>query len=115
MEIVMARGDLEPQTFVVTEDGQPPEEPFDDIFFTVKKLPTDKQALFQKRLSDDTIYETDTPGTFGFVIEPEDTDNLPYGTYGFDLEFLREGTLKKTKTGKLILTEEYTHHNNEGA
>ena len=45
MEIVMARGDLEPQTFVVTEDGQPPEEPFDDIFFTVKKLPKERYSM----------------------------------------------------------------------
>ena len=114
MEIIMARGDLEPQTFVVTENGQPPVEPFDNIYFTVKRSPNDRQALFQKKLSDDTIYETETPGTYGFVIEPEDTDGLGYGVYGFDFEFYRDGTLKKTVTGRLTLTEEYTHHNNEG-
>jgi len=115
MEIVMARGDLEARTFVVTENGRPPAEPFDNIYLTVKRSPKDREALIQKKLSDGTIYETETAGTFAFEIEPEDTDGLPYGEYGFDLEFFRDGSLKKTVVGRITLTEEYTHHNNEGA
>lgn len=113
MEIRMARGDYMTQTFTVTENGEPPAEAFDNIYFTVKKKPDDKVPLIQKMLSDGTIFETETTGTYQFTIEPEDTDGLPFGQYGFDIEFFREGTLKRTFCGVLMLTEEYTHHCNE--
>ena len=113
MEITMARGDLQAQQFTVTEDGHAP-EPFDNIWFTVKRNATDRNPLIQKKLSDDTIYETEKAGTFEFVIEPEDTNSMAFGAYKFDIELFRDGSLKRTFTGVLTLTEEVTHYYNEG-
>lgn len=112
MRIEMVRGDIHTQPFKVTEDGDVPAR-FDNIFFTVKRTPNDRNFLIQKRLSDGGIYETE-PGAFQFTILPEDTDGLNYGDYGFDIEFVRNGTLKKTFCGNFVLTKEYTHHYNEG-
>jgi hypothetical protein len=44
---------------------------------------------------------------------PEDTNNLDFGEYMFDIELVIEGQMKKTFTGRLRLTEESTHATNE--
>lgn len=112
MEIVMARGDILTQAFTVTEGTQAPEA-FDEIYFTVKKSANDRDFLFQKKLSDGSIYEVET-GKYQFTIEPEDTNNMAFGSYGFDIELIRTGTLKRTFCGEFVLTKEYTHYYNEG-
>lgn len=39
---------------------------------------------------------------------PEDTDNIDYGTYYYDIELIRGDQIHQTFVGKLIITEEVT-------
>lgn len=113
MDIKMARGDMETCSFVIrSPNGDPFTETFDNIYMTVKKDKNDRNYKFQKRLSDGGIYSVGE-GQYQFTIEPEDTDNMAYGEYLFDIEFVIEGRLKKTFVGTLILLREVTHHYNE--
>ena len=117
MEISMVRGDLETRTFQIrSPDGQGGTEPFtetlDDIYLTVKKNPNTRDFKFQKRLSNGTILPLGD-GTYQFTIRPEDTDGIDYGEYGFDIEIVKDGEIKKTFTGIFRVTEEYTHAANE--
>lgn len=117
MEIRMARGDLETRTFQIrSPDGQGGTEPyegtFDEIYMTVKKSDLLQDYAFQKRLGNGTILPLGD-STYQFTIEPEDTDGLGFGEYGFDIELVKAGQIKKTFCGKLYLTKEYTHAANE--
>ena len=76
-------------------------EGFDEMF----------PIIFQKTLDDVEIYD----GYVHIRFEPEDTENLEYGTYGFDLEITLKGNKKnrKTKSGYFTLLSESTIHKNE--
>lgn len=110
MNITMARGDIKAVGFTV-KLGRETQTDFDDVYFTVKKSYTDHDYKFQKRLSNGTI--TESSGHFTFIINPEDTNKLGFGSYDCDIEIVRLPTLKLTFPGTLTLTKETTHANNE--
>lgn len=62
-------------------DGTPITVEADAIYFIVKKKWTDKTALITKTIDDMTF---DEQGYYHFSINPEDTENLAYGTYVWD-------------------------------
>ena len=114
MEIRMARGDITTKSFTIkNKDGTLYSEEPDDIYFTVKSSANDKEYKFQKRLVTGTIESIDT-GKYQFTILPEDTNDLGFSTYDFDIEIVKLPGLKKTFYGKLILEKEVTHACNEG-
>ncbi len=115
MSISMPRGDIRPVYFTVhnrDEDNTQYEGTFDEIYFTVKTNYNKTEYLFQKRLSEGTIELMDD-GVYQFVIEPEDTDNLKFGSYVFDIQLLAGTDIKQTFVGTLTLTNEATHRANE--
>ena len=113
MEIVFARGDSYQRGFLLKnkKTGQPITETYDNVYFTAKKLYTDKDFRFQKRMSDGGIV-SDGDGHYTLFIYPEDTDGLPFGDYDFDIEFVKD-RYKKTFSGTLTLAKETTHADNE--
>ena len=78
---------------------------------TVKDNYTTSNVIFQKTREDFTV---DEEGYFHFVILPEDTDDLSYGEYPYDIEIVIFGgkpiTIKKSM---LRVTKEVTHKINE--
>lgn len=68
-------------------DGTPITVKADAIYFIVKKKWTDKTALITKTLDDMTF---DEQGYYHFNIQPEDTENLPYGKYVWDFTSLQD-------------------------
>jgi hypothetical protein len=62
-------------------DNEPILTQAEEIYFIVKKRWTDKTALITKSLSDMTF---DEEGFYHFKINPQDTENLPYGKYVWD-------------------------------
>lgn len=115
MTINMPRGDIRLVPFNVKDaTGELSDIQFEDIYFTVKRNYFDQEPIFQKKLSTGEI-ETDGQGNFWFTIHAEDTDNLSYGKYVFDIELvcLAEG-IKQTTTGDFNLTYEATFRSNEG-
>lgn len=110
ISINMPRGDYRPITIniknlSVTE--------LDEIYITCKKNSKVKDFLFQKKLSNGTITK-DEEGYYHFGIMPEDTEELNYGDYYFDIEVYNENPLiKQTIVGTLKLTDEITFAENE--
>lgn len=115
-EIEMARGDIHPVNFTITDGSDPIDFQLDNLYFTVKKDSNDRMPLFQKSLSAGTIFPGEDPGSYGFLIEPVDTNSLPFDkTYECDIEVVAESfNVKKTYFGLLKLTREVTHASNEG-
>lgn len=112
MTISMPRGDLRTICFNVTAQDSKSEIDFTEIYVTFKKSFKHKNVLFQKKLGNNTVEKTEDGYTF--TIFPEDTNNLDYGKYVFDIELIYEDTLKTTFVGELIITNEVTFECNEG-
>ena len=112
-KIEFPRGDSYTRGFMLEVNGSIDMDPFDEIYFTVKKFNSETVFLFQKRLSTGGIIDNGA-GEYELQILPEDTDGLSFGEYKCDIEFRRLATnWKKTFTGKMKLGEETTHHANE--
>ena len=63
-------------------NGNPIIEEPEELYFVVKKKWTDKVALINKTLND-IVFDED--GHFHITIYPQETENLPYGKYVWDL------------------------------
>lgn len=111
--ISFARGDSYEKGFQLQErDGTPILTEFDEVYFTAKKNFKDRNYVLQKRMSDGGI-NNDGNGHYTLLFLPEDTNGLNFGEYDCDVEFVKGRTFKRTFEGKLKLTEESTHQNNE--
>lgn len=114
MRIIMPRGDLYPVVFQVYEtETELTHIDFTQIYMTCKKTNKDRTPLFQKSLTNGDIVKV-SDGEYKFSIEPEDTNNLQFGEYTFDIELLNDNPrIKQTITGTLRLSEETTWAINE--
>ena len=59
-----------------------------EVYITFKNNSYNEKYLFQKRLSNGSVIYDEDNKTYTFEIIPEDTDNLDYGTYYFDIELI---------------------------
>lgn len=112
LKISMPRGDIRNIKFAVIEGTGVITESFDEVYFTCKRGFTQREYLFQKKLSDGTI-TFDNNGYYHLVIQSDDTAGLTYGKYVFDIQIESGTTLKQTTVGSLIITEEVTFNDNE--
>ena len=116
IQMKFARGDSYERGFLVRDkaSGEPVTEPFEEIYFTVKKYcSTETEYKFQKRMSTGGIV-SDGDGHYTLYINPEDTNDLPFGKYDCDIELVKdEGQYKRTFFGTLELTREVTYSENE--
>lgn len=105
--ITMPRGDIRNIHFTVCDanDTEVSKE-FTQITFTVKANTSSRKIIIQKKLTDGTI--TKSGNVYSFSIMPEDTDDIDYGTYYYDIELIKGDKIHQTFVGKLIITEEVT-------
>ena len=99
-KIVMTRGDTERALITLKMDGEIYDmKSGDEIHFGVKANYRDAACLIRKTY-------TDNP--FILSIEPEDTQNLDFGNYVYDMEIVMENgyTFTFANKKKLKLTEE---------
>lgn len=110
MLIEFPRGDYKSYSITITGF----EGTIEELYFTVKKKASDSEYVLQKHIGDGIEYSSEIE-KYVLKFEPEDTDNLEMNTiYGCDFEIYAEhGNFKKTFTGQLYLTSEYTHTGNE--
>lgn len=108
----MTRGDSGYFYFQRLDDnGDPITVKADHCWFTVKTNDMQKEPVIQKTIEDMTF---DDDGTYHITILPEDTNELQYGEYIYDIEVLNEDGYKKTiSKGIFELTWESTFANNE--
>lgn len=86
----------------------------DKMYFTVKENYYLKDFLFQKRLEDNSITYDEETNYYMLTINPEDTNNLSYKDYVYDIEIIDGDKVKTIAKGTLKITEEVTFAKNEG-
>ncbi len=113
MRIALPRGDIKFVRFLINDmNGTITDVDFSEIYFTVKKTTDDIPFLFQKKLSAGTIQKI-ANGDYQLKIEPEDTYNLSYGRYKFDVNIKYLNQIDETFVGDFVITEEVTFKENE--
>lgn len=85
------------------------------MWITFKMSCSCDECLFQKTLENGTITYSEEDNYYRFQLLPNDTCNLPYGTYGFDIAIINEDGEKKTllNEGELEIVRHYTKKCNE--
>lgn len=84
----------------------------DQLYFTLKKDAYSEGFIFQKKKNGGIILKED--GYYHITIESDDTNDLDYGNYDYDIEL--KSTLYGVKTlikGTITLTEEITWKGDE--
>jgi hypothetical protein len=112
MDIEFTRGDTQVFKFQI-KDGK--ENPIaltseDKLYFTVKQNSNSEEILLQKIYPENIEY---LDGYFTFIITSEDTSNLMYGTYNYDIEFKSGDYVKTLGQGTITLTDEITFRSDE--
>lgn len=79
----------------------------DEVTFTVKSNYYTTKVLLQKKLSKDEI-TFDDDSFYHFKINHDDTKNMPYGEYAFDIEVRYNEDVKTLLKGEFIIKEEVT-------
>ena len=86
----------------------------DEMYITIKRSfyePSEK--LIQKRLSTSEIKYDEETNYYSFELLPEDTNNLKYGDYYFDIEIKNGDKVKTIKKGTLKIEYEVTFASDE--
>lgn len=112
MDIEFRRGDTQFFDFPVNDGNGNPAilGETEKIYFTVKQNGNSNERLIQKKYPGDISVSN---GVGSFVIESEDTADIPYGTYEYDIEFKSGKYVKTLGDGTITLTEEITHRSDE--
>lgn len=85
----------------------------DKMYFTIKKSCCKKEALIQKTLEKGITY-SEEDNFYRIEMLPEDTCDLGFGDYKYDIEIIYDQNKPKTlKVGKISIKEEVTHKENE--
>ena len=103
------RGDTFPFKIKMKTASEITREDIVEAYFTLRKEPMKYSAIiFQKNLDEMQISNNYIHARF----EPEDTENLNYGEYHFDIEVTLKGNKKNRKTfrGIIELLDETTIH-----
>lgn len=106
MNFTLVRGESFPVEFEIKDEGNN-NLLADEVIITCRKLPfEDSPILFQKKLSDNTITYLDNK--YKFVILEDDTKDLDYGTYGYDIKIIKDELIEKF-VGSISINEEYNN------
>lgn len=84
-------------------------EPADKLYFTIKQSYQTDEVLIQKTIDDMSFDD----GTYRFVIEPEDTNDMEYGIYVFDIEVITDEYKQTIARGQIRISEEVTFQEDE--
>lgn len=111
MEII--RGDYTRKKFQrQTKSNEVITEKPDKVYFTVKTSEYKKSVLFQKTFENGITFDEET-GWYTIEILPEDTNDLNFDTYIYDIEIIKDSKPKTIKIDKFIVTKEVTFAENE--
>lgn len=83
-----------------------------DLYFTVKYSAEIEDVLFQKTLKNGITYNQDD-NYYYITINPEDTNDLPYGTIVYDIEVIKNGIKQTIAFGEIEIAKEVTFASNE--
>lgn len=86
--------------------GEVVSKPATEVYFTVKKNP-DGPKVLQKKLGDGITWNANK-NQYEIAIEPNDTSELDFGDYGWDIEVTDDDYVKTIAIGILKIGVEYT-------
>ena len=114
MDIELIRGDTYQLKFQrkLTDDTVITQKP-DEMYMTFKRNYNEIGYVLQKRLSRNEIIFNEDDNYYYVTIEPEDTNDLDYGSYVFDIETKVGKVVKTIVLGKLKIKKEVTFAENE--
>lgn len=105
------RGDNKTFTFQrKNADGEVITEKPNKMYLTIKQNEYEKQALIQKTFDNGIRFEEDT---YYVDFVPEDTDDLSFGEYVYDIEIINGDIVKTIKKDIFVIESEVTHKENE--
>ena len=105
------RGDNKTFTFQRKDaDGEVIAEKPNKMYLTIKQNEYEKQALIQKTFDNGIRFENNT---YYVDFVPEDTDDLSFGEYVYDIEIINGDIVKTIKKDTFIIESEVTHKENE--
>lgn len=112
MDIEFTRGDTQFLRFQLKDVELNPIElaEGDNLYFTVKQNQNSTDILIQKKYPESIQYDE---GYFIFTLSSEDTSDLAYGTYQYDIELKSGDYVKTLGFGTITLTDEITHRRDE--
>lgn len=111
-DIEFPRGDTCPLLFELSDLKEHPlNMESAEIYFTVKKSYNSSEYIFQKKYSRGEIELEGTEGKL--IINHNDTADLKYGNYVYDLQFKDGEYVKTLLKGTITLSNESTHLINE--
>lgn len=111
-EIELPRGDTCPIFFELTDnEGNELNSKDFEIYFTLKKNFNKEEFLLQKRYSRGEI--TVDGKNVNLILSHQDTANMKYGKYNFDIQFSSGDYVKTILIGSIKLTKECTFLKNE--
>ena len=117
MKIEVVKGDVsDTYMFKRTDDnGETIKTLPKKMWITFKKGVWCKKCLCQKTLENKKITYSEEDNYYRFRLESDDTNNLDYDTYYFDIAILNEQGEKKTllNNGELVILTHYTDKDNE--
>ena len=115
MDLEFIRGDTFRFKFKIKDkegkEIKPTEDSF-QLYFTVKKSNRSEDVIIQKTLINGIEYNAEDE-YYHVEITSEDTSNLNYGSYVYDIELKSETIVKTLIIGQLTLTEEVTFGKDE--
>lgn len=82
----------------------------DKMYLTIKQNEYEKQALIQKTFDNGIRFENDT---YYVDFLPEDTDDLSFGEYVYDIEIINGDIVKTIKKDIFVIGSEVIHKENE--
>lgn len=107
----ITRGDYKTFTFQrKNKNGEVIMEEPQKMYLTIKNNSYEGKALIQKTLDDGIEFEN---GVYRVIFLPEDTDNLSFGDYIYDIEIINNGKPKTIKVDEFVIDKEVTHKENE--
>lgn len=85
-----------------------------EIYLTVKRNENTSDVIFQKKFSlGEILRDEEHDGVYYTTFNPDDTNELKYGQYGFDVQVKLGDYVSTEIIGTITLTKEYTHKSNE--
>ena len=109
--IEITRGDTAQFKFQRKDnDGNPILSVATKVYFTIKKHYSFSNFVLQKTIDDMTF---DEDGYYHFTINPQDTNELSFGEYEYDIEVIVDDYKQTISKGVFKITKEVTHANNE--
>lgn len=106
MNIELVRGESFPIEFSLKDESGESIQAT-EIVVTCRKAPSkDSKILFQKKLSENEI--TYDNGIYTFNIEEDDTKDLEYGSYGYDIKVSYNDLIEKF-VGSITINKEFNN------